>query len=169
MAHRRTNIFETGNVIQEKWVILELIAKGAMGEIYLAHQLNLKRDVAIKVVSEAWLQDIDDDQQEVETAFQRFRREVQAMARIRHPNVLQVFDHGSTVIRTDASDGPVEFIVMEYIPGDTLRFTMSEEGFYPEHDLLQAWLEDYFLPVLDGVEAIHALDVVHRDLKPENI
>ena len=169
MAHRRTNIFETGNVIQEKWVILELIAKGAMGEIYLAHQLNLKRDVAIKVVSEAWLQDIEDDQQEVETAFQRFRREVQAMARIRHPNVLQVFDHGSTIIRTDASDGPVEFIVMEYIPGDTLRFTMSEEGFYPEHDLLQAWLEDYFLPVLDGVEAIHALDVVHRDLKPENI
>jgi serine/threonine protein kinase len=169
MAQRRTNIFEIGKVIQEKWVILELIGKGAMGEIYLAHQLNLKRDVAIKVVSEAWLADIDDDSEEVETAFQRFRREVQAMARIRHPNVLQVFDHGSTEIRTDASDGLVEFIVMEYIPGDTLRFTMSEEGYYPEQQLLQAWLEDYFLPVLDGVEAIHALEIVHRDLKPENI
>ena len=169
MAHRLTNIFEIGKVIQEKWVILELIGKGAMGEIYLAHQLNLKRDVAIKVVSEEWLEDIDDDPEEVETAFQRFRREVQAMARIRHPNVLQVFDHGSTVTKKDAIDCPAEFIVMEYIPGDTLRFTMSEEGFYPEPELLQAWLEDYFLPVLDGVEAIHALDVVHRDLKPENI
>lgn len=169
MAHCRTNIFEIGKVIQEKWVILELIGKGAMGEIYLAHQLNLKRDVAIKVVSEEWLEDIDDDPEEVETAFQRFRREVQAMARIRHPNVLQVFDHGSAVIKKDAGDCPAEFIVMEYIPGDTLRFTMSEEGFYPEVDLLQDWLEDYFLPVLDGVEAIHALEVVHRDLKPENI
>jgi serine/threonine-protein kinase len=169
MAQCRTNIFETGNVIQEKWVILELIGKGAMGEIYLAHQLNLKRDVAIKVVSEEWLEDIDDDPEEVETAFQRFRREVQAMARIRHPNVLQVFDHGSSLIKKDNCDSPVEFIVMEYIPGDTLRFTMSEEGFYPEHELLQDWLEEYFLPVLDGVEAIHVLDVVHRDLKPENI
>ena len=169
MAQCRTNIFETGNVIQEKWVILELIGKGAMGEIYLAHQLNLKRDVALKVVSEEWLEDIDDDPEEVETAFQRFRREVHAMARIRHPNVLQVFDHGSAVIKKDDCDCPVEFIVMEYIPGDTLRFTMSEEGFYPEAELLQDWLEEYFLPVLDGVEAIHALDVVHRDLKPENI
>jgi serine/threonine-protein kinase len=169
MAQCRTNIFETGNVIQEKWVILELIGKGAMGEIYLAHQLNLKRDVALKVVSEEWLEDIDDDPEEVETAFQRFRREVQAMARIRHPNVLQVFDHGSSVIKKDDGDSPIEFIVMEYIPGDTLRFTMSEEGFYPEPELLQDWLEEYFLPVLDGVEAIHALDVVHRDLKPENI
>jgi serine/threonine protein kinase len=91
------------------------------------------------------------------------------MACIRHSNVLQVFDHGSTVIRKDSGSCPVEFIVMEYIPGDTLRFTMSEEGFYPEQDLTKDWLEDYFLPVLDGVEAIHALDVVHRDLKPENI
>jgi hypothetical protein len=69
MSNCRINIFEIGNVIQEKWVILELIGKGAMGEIYLAHQLNLKRDVAIKVVSEEWLKDIDDDPEEVETAF----------------------------------------------------------------------------------------------------
>ena len=80
MAHCRTNIFEIGKVIQEKWVILELIGKGAMGEIYLAHQLNLKRDVAIKVVSEEWLEDIDDDPEEVETAFQRWRRQ-----KDRHP------------------------------------------------------------------------------------
>ena len=59
MAQCQTSIFEIGNVIQEKWVILELIGKGAMGEIYLAHQLNLKRDVAIKVVSEEWLKDME--------------------------------------------------------------------------------------------------------------
>jgi serine/threonine-protein kinase len=163
------NIFETGAVINDKWVVLELIAKGAMGEIYLAHQLNLKRDVAIKVVSEEWLKDIDDDPEEIETAFERFRREVHAMAQVRHPNVLQIFDYGSTELKKDETDCPVEFIVMEYIPGDTLRFTMSEEGFYPEEDLTRAWLEEYFLPVLEGVKAIHGLDIVHRDLKPENI
>ena len=169
MSKGSCNIFETGTVINDKWVILELIAKGAMGEIYLAHQLNLKRDVAIKVVSEEWLNDIDDDPEEIETAFERFRREVHAMAQVRHPNVLQTFDYGSTVIKKDETDCPVEFIVMEYIPGDTLRFTMSEEGYYPEEDLARAWLEDYFLPMLEGVKAIHGLDIVHRDLKPENI
>ncbi len=169
MPHCRTNIFEAGNVIQEKWVILELIGKGAMGEIYLAHQLNLKRDVAIKVVSEELLKDFEDDPDEIETAFQRFKREVHAMARVRHPNVLQIFDYGSAVIQGETGDCPVEFIAMEYIPGDTLRFTMSEEGFYPEQDLTKEWLEEYFLPVLDGVKAIHDLDIVHRDIKPENI
>jgi serine/threonine-protein kinase len=163
------NIFEPGNVINDKWVILEFIGKGAMGEVYRAHQLNLQRDVAIKVVSQELLRFFDEDEAEVETAFQRFRREVQAMARVRHPNVLQIFDHGSVVIKKDSTDCPVEFIVMEYIPGDTLRYSMSEEGFYPEQDLVGIWLEDYFLPVLAGVKAIHALDIVHRDLKPENI
>jgi serine/threonine protein kinase len=169
MTKGSCNIFETGTVINDKWVVLELIAKGAMGEIYLAHQLNLKRDVAIKVVSEEWLKDIDDNPEEIETAFERFRRKVHAMAQVRHPNVLQIFDYGSTTLEKGETGCTVEFIVMEYIPGDTLRFTMSEEGFYPEEDLIKTWLEDHFLPVLEGVKAIHGLDIAHRDLKPENI
>ena len=91
------------------------------------------------------------------------------MARVRHPNVLQVFDNGSMEISKNGDRHPVEYIVMEYIPGETLRFTMSEEGFYPEQNLVKEWLEDYFFPVLEGVKAIHALDMVHRDLKPENV
>jgi serine/threonine-protein kinase len=169
MSNCRINIFEPGDVLNNKWVILELIGKGAMGEIYLAHQLNLKRDVAIKVVSEELLKDFEGDPDEIETALQRFKREVHAMARVRHPNVLQIFDYGSAEIQRNTGDCPVEFIVMEYIPGDTLRFTMSEEGFYPEQQLTGDWLKDYFLPVLDGVEAIHEFDIVHRDIKPENI
>ena len=58
---------------------------------------------------------------------------------------------------------------MEYVPGNTFRYTMSEEGFDDETELLVEWLQKYFIPVLDGLEAIHAHDIVHRDMKPENI
>ncbi len=162
-------IFSPGTIIQDKWVILEFIDKGAFGEVYRAHQLNLQRDVAIKVVSQEWLKSTLENDEEIDIALQRFRREVQAMARIRHPNVLQVFDNGSMEIGKKGIRYPVEFIVMEYIPGDTLRYTMSEEGLYPEQNLVKEWLENYFFPVLEGVKAIHALDMVHRDLKPENV
>jgi len=90
------------------------------------------------------------------------------MAQVRHPNVLQIFDYGS-VKPPDDGGAPVEYIAMELIPGNTLRFTMSEEGFAGEEDLIREWIETYLLPVLDGVEAIHAHGIVHRDLKPENV
>jgi serine/threonine protein kinase len=163
------NILETGQVLSDKWVILELIGKGGMGEVYRAHQLNLKRDVAIKVISQDWLRSLEGDAEEIETGLQRFRREVQAMARVRHPNVLQIYDYGSTSVRKNGDEYPVEYIVMEYVPGATLRFTLSEEGLYPDAKEVKDWLHDYFLPVLDGVQAIHDQDVVHRDLKPENV
>ena len=169
MSTGQCKIFSPGNIIQDKWVILEFIGKGAFGEVYRAHQLNLQRDVAIKVVSQEWLKSSLENDEEIDIALERFRREAQAMARIRHPNVLQVFDSGSTVVKKNGKDYPVEFIVLYYIPGNTLRFTMSEEGFYPEADLLKKWLESYYFPMLNGVKAIHALDMVHRDLKPENV
>ena len=169
MSNPSNNIFKTGFVLNDKWVIIEFVGKGAMGEVYRAHQLNLKRDVAIKVISQEMLASLEADPEEIETAIQRFRREVQAMARVRHHNVLQIFDYGSEIIHKEDRDVPVEYIAMEYIPGATLRFTMSEEGFYPEQDLITAWLSDYFLPLLEGVEAIHTKDIAHRDLKPENV
>jgi serine/threonine-protein kinase len=163
------NILETGTVLNGKWVILELIGKGGMGEVYRAHQLNLKRDVAIKIISQEWLQTLEDDVEEFEKGLQRFRREVQAMSQIRHPHVLQIFDYGSDTIKKKGEDSYIEYIVMEYIPGATLRFTMSEEGFHPDQETIKDWLQDYFLPVLDGVQAMHKLGMVHRDLKPENV
>jgi serine/threonine-protein kinase len=163
------NILQTGTVLNDKWVILELIGKGGMGEVYRAHQLNLKRDVAIKVISREWLQTLEDDVEEIEKGLQRFRREVQAMSQIRHPNILLIFDYGSDTIKKDGEDSFIEYIVMEYIPGATLRFTMSEEGFHPDQETIKDWLEEHFLPVLDGVQAIHELGMVHRDLKPENV
>ncbi|MBW2199896.1 MAG: protein kinase [Deltaproteobacteria bacterium] len=142
---------------------------GIMGEVYRAHQLNLKRDVVIKVVSTEWLESCVDNEEELETGLQRFRIEVQAMAQVRHPNIVQIYDYGSLTVQKSGEENRREYIVMEYIPGNTLRETMSEEGFYPEEDLTVEWLLKYFFPILDGVQALHDLGIVHRDLKPENV
>lgn len=169
MNTRSRNIFKIGYVLNDKWVIIEFIGKGAMGEVYRAHQLNLKRDVAVKVISQEMLHSFGDDPEEIKIAFQRFQREVQSMARTRHINILQIYDYGFETIKKEGDEFPVEYIVMEYVPGATLRHTMSEEGFYPEEDLIRNWLEEYYLPLLDGVDAIHSHNIVHRDLKPENV
>jgi eukaryotic-like serine/threonine-protein kinase len=158
-----------GTILHDKWVILEFIGKGGMGEVYRAHQLNLKRDVAIKVISREWLESLEDDEEELLSGLQRFRNEMQAMARVRHPNVLSIFDYGSISVKGSKGEVPLEYIAMEFLPGGTLRSTMSEEGFYPEEGLTREWLHDYFLPVLEGLEALHEAGMVHRDIKPENV
>lgn len=172
-AHDMTATCKTtlkvGDVLNNKWVILNFIGKGGMGEVYQAHQSILNRDVAIKVVSREWLESIDEGDEEAETLAQRFRREVQAMAQIRHPNILQVFDHDAITVKKCDQDAFIEYIAMEYIPGGSLRDTMSEEGFYPKEDLFIVWVKRYFIPVLTGVMALHDSGIVHRDLKPENI
>ena len=149
-----------GTVLNDRWVILEFIGKGAMGEVYRAHQLNLKRDTAIKVVSQEWLESFEGDDEEIETTFQRFQREVEAMAPIRHPNVLQIFDYDSSSIKQGDEEVPIQYIAMEYVPGNTLRSTMSEEGFYPDEKTTRSWILDYFLPVLAGVQAIHEVGII---------
>ncbi len=168
MTNTSKDLLEIGTVLEGKWVILELIGKGGMGEAYRAHQLNLKRDVAIKVISREFLESLGEEGEEIEAAHARFRREVMAMAQIRHPNVVQVFDYGSTGLKSGDEEIHIEYIVMEYIPGPTLRFTMSEEGFYPEEGLMREWLVRYFLPALEGLRALHEAGIAHRDIKPEN-
>jgi serine/threonine protein kinase len=169
MSNNSKNTLQAGTIIQDKWVILEFLGKGGMGEVYRAHQMNLKRDVAIKIVSREWLASLEENEQELELGLQRFRNEVLSMAQLRHPNILQIHDYGSFSIGTGQETLSVEYIAMEYIPGGTLRSTMSEEGFYPEEHLVKDWLMKYFLPVLEGVRVLHSVGIIHRDLKPENI
>ena len=169
MENESQNSLEIGRVLNEKWVILEFVAKGGMGEVYRAHQIHLKRDVAIKVISREWIESFGEEEYERQAGLQRFRNEVQAMARVRHPNVLQIFDYGTVDVKDDHQNLALEYIAMEYVPGGTLRATMSDEGFEDEEDLIIAWLKEYFFPVLDGVQAIHELKMAHRDLKPGNV
>ena len=95
-----------GDVLNDKWVVLQFIGKGGMGEVYRAHQLNLNRDVALKIASEEFLNSLEESPEEIEIVLQRFRREVQTMAQIRHPNVIQIYDEGAAVIHTDGKDKP---------------------------------------------------------------
>lgn len=158
-----------GTILHDKWVILEFIAKGGMGEIYRAHQINLKRDVAIKILSGEWLDDINEDKEETENAFRRFTQEVLTMAQIRHPNIIQIYDFDKATVTTGEESFEIDYIALEYIPGRTLKDTMREEGFYPEEGETAQWLQTYFLPILNGVEAIHGAGIFHRDIKPANV
>ena len=161
--------FEPGKVLDKKWIIIELIGKGAMGEVYRAHQTNLKRDVAIKIISEDVMVEIEDDPDEMEVAFGRFQREVQTMAQVRHPNILTIFDYGEIEEITESETSRIAYIVMEYIPGDSLRFTLSEDGLDDIPEVYGKWIRDYFMLIMDGVEILHNNKIIHRDLKPENV
>ncbi|MBT8764312.1 protein kinase [Desulfohalobiaceae bacterium Ax17] len=160
----RQPLLEEGTILNGKWEVLGHIATGGKGEVYLARQKNLDRDVAVKITSPEFLTSLEDEE-EAATEIERFRREVQIMARIRHPNVLQVFDFDR--VRMDGQE--LDYIVMEYVPGTTLRHYMPEEGFGEDEDEIRAWIRKYFIPILNGVETIHKMGIVHRDLKPENI
>ncbi|MCF8111749.1 MAG: protein kinase [Desulfobacteraceae bacterium] len=158
-------ILEEGQLVHEKWEIIKLLARGGKGEVYLARQVNLNRQVALKVMSKEFINSLEGREEEYESELQRFRREVQVMASIRHPNVLQVYDFD----QVQANDNCLDYIVMEYIPGPTLRQTMPSEGFKQDEQAVVGWINKYFLSMLHGMEAVHAMGVVHRDMKPENV
>lgn len=160
-----TYLLEEGITINGKWKILNFIAKGGKGEVYLAHQLNLDRQVAVKIISQEFIKTLEGDDEEISSEIKRFHREVLVMARMQHPNILQVYDFDKLEI-----DGmELDYIVMEYVPGTTLRQKMSDEGFGHDQDKVTSWIKKYFFPILEGMKVVHDKDVVHRDLKPENI
>jgi serine/threonine-protein kinase len=168
-ANSKEPFLEKGIVLSGKWEILEHIAKGGKGEVYRARQVNLDREVVVKTISQEFLDSFEGDQEEIQAEMERFRREVLTMAQVHHPNVLQVYDHDRAVIQRVGQELALEYIVMEYIPGPTLRSTMPEEGLGKGEEAIREWIRSYFLLVLDGVEAIHSLGIIHRDLKPSNV
>jgi eukaryotic-like serine/threonine-protein kinase len=118
-----------------------------MGEVYLAHDAKLDRQVAIKFLPEAMHKD--------PRARERFLREAKAAAALDHPFICKVFEAGEFQGRS--------YIVMEYIEGKSLRDRIAE-GPLPPAEALRATLE-----VAEALEAAHAKRIVHRDLKPSNL
>ncbi len=168
-AASRKHLLENGIILNSRWEIIEHLATGGKGEVYRARQTNLEREVVVKTVSIEYLAEFGDDPQEVDTELSRFHREAMAMAQVRHPHVVQVYDQDSATIVKDGKELTVHYVVMEYIHGPTLRITMPDGGFGKNEKEIRDWIRTYFLPTLEGIEPIHDLGIVHRDIKPENI
>jgi serine/threonine-protein kinase len=147
---RAAESFAPGTIVDGAYRILDRVGEGAMGVVLRAHDIHLDRDVAIKVIRPSVVERPD--------ARERFLGEARAMARIRHPNVVEVYALGEW----DA----LPYIVMEYIHGMTLEEWLSlREDRPPTIDEALSVLDQLCL----GVEAIHASGAAHRDLKPSNV
>jgi serine/threonine-protein kinase len=130
-----------------RYQIDRLIGKGGMGEVYLAQDTSLKRDVAIKLLPSDRTQDRE--------WMRRFEREAHTASQLNHPNILTIHEIG-------AEDG-YRFIVSEYIRGESLRQRLARV-----HMGLQEML-DVAMQVGSALAAAHQAGIVHRDIKPENI
>ncbi len=135
-----------------KYRVLEPLGRGGMARVYRAYHPQLDRYVAIKVLRS--------DLVEEEEFLARFRREARAVAALRHPNIVQVFDF-------DVQDG-VYYMVMELLEGDSLRTRLND---YRTRDEQVPWGEvvRILLDVLDGLTYAHSEGMVHRDVKPANV
>jgi serine/threonine protein kinase len=138
--------------------VLEKIGRGGMAEVYKGFHPALNRYVAIKIVGQFL---------EADPSFaQRFQREAQAIASLRHPNIVQIFDFGVQSLGSPADTTP--YLVMEYIHGRDLRAEMNQR-----HAAGKPFTHDEILHLLsqvaDALDYAHQHGVVHRDVKPGNI
>lgn len=148
MVQSLVDTLESGSELaQGRYKIVRLLGRGGMGSVFEAvNTVTLKR-VAIKGLHAAQAGDA--------RATARLVREAQAVARISHPNVIDIYD----VLR----DGDAVFLVMQYLDGVPLSKAMAD-GDLPRHQLIAA-----LIAAMRGLAAAHREGVIHRDIKPDNI
>ncbi len=140
-----------GRVINDRFRVVSLIARGGMGKVYRAEQAPLGREVALKVLNPNYSGDSDPE------FHKRFFLEASTTAKLTHPNTVSIFDYGRT-------DDDVYYIAMELLEGRTLHRTLREEGAFPAPRAMHVARQ-----VCRSLREAHALGVIHRDLKPANI
>lgn len=136
-----------GDHVSGRYKIMDKIGSGGMANVYLAEDLILERQVAVKMMSL--------DFQEDEQNLRRFQREALSTTELDHPNIVNIYDVG---------EGSQPYIVMEYISGMDLKQYIRENYPVPYHKVI-----DIMGQILDGVGYAHKNNVIHRDLKPHNI
>lgn len=134
-----------------KYEIQDVLGKGAMGVVYKAYDPTIARGVAIKVIARSSLGETD-----LKHVIERFRHEAQAVGRLVHPRIVQIYDYGE--------DDEIAYIVMELVNGKTLHQHLSQELRYEIHEV-----GEIIRQVLDGIGYAHSEKVVHRDIKLSNI
>ncbi len=136
------------------YLIEEMVGAGGMGVVYRARDTRLGRAVAVKVLPDA----ADGERR------QRFQREARAIAALSHPHICTLYDVGHELAHLpERGDVPIDFLVMEYVAGDTLAERLAR-GPLPLERALQ-----YGIEIADALDTAHRQGIVHRDLKPANI
>ena len=136
-----------GQIVKERYEILEILGEGGMAFVYKARDMQLERFVAIKTLKPNYVNQ--------ETFVDRFKREAKTAANLNHPNIVQIFDWG-------IEDEP--YFVMEYIEGNTLTSIIAKNRTISLGDILFIGAQ-----VSSGLHAAHQKGLVHRDIKPGNI
>ena len=140
-----------GELLDERYELVRVLGRGGMGVVYAAENRRTGKAVAIKWISALRM----GSPEHAGAVVERFRREARALAGVRHPNIVDVYDVGGS------SEAP--FLVMELLEGELLRERLSRGRC--------SWSEaaELLLPVMRGVAAVHRAGTIHRDLKPDNI
>lgn len=136
-----------GYLVQGRFRIIRRLGVGGMGEVYLADDARLGRNLALKMLPTKYTEN--------EARLGRFQREALAASALNHPNIVTIYDIGQ--------DGSVHFIATEFIDGVTLRQLIKQEKLAIDEVL------DIAIQVANALSAAHSAGIVHRDIKPENI
>jgi predicted Ser/Thr protein kinase len=137
-----------GDVLAERYEILELVGSGGMSNVFKAHDRLLERNVALKVLHPHYGED--------EEYVQRFRHEARAVAQLSHPNIVTVIDRGE-------ADGH-QFIVFEFVDGENLKELVQRTGALPARRAVELGIA-----IADALAFAHEHELVHRDVKPQNV
>lgn len=137
-----------GQKINDRYQIIRTIGEGGMANVYLAHDLILDRDVAVKILRG----DLADDEKFV----RRFQREAIAASSLSHPNIVEMYDVGE-------DDGKY-YIVMEYVEGKTLKNLIKKRGGLTLPEVI-----DIMTQLTSAIACAHDSNIIHRDIKPQNV
>ncbi len=138
-----------GMLVDGRYKIVQPLAAGGMGSVYLGVQENLSRRVAIKRVSQLEEKDAE-----------RFRREAEALAAVSHPAIVEVHDYA------DEPDAGVAYLIMAYVGGENLADYVESR---PEQVLEPLEALDLMVPVASALVELHSHEILHRDIKPANL
>jgi tetratricopeptide (TPR) repeat protein/tRNA A-37 threonylcarbamoyl transferase component Bud32 len=151
---QRPPVFSSGETVAARYRLVRFLAQGGMGEVYEVEDLELRERVALKTVRP----EVGTDSLSVE----RFRREIQLARKVTHPNVCRIFDVSHH--RQEGDSGPIIFLTMELLEGETLSERLRRGGPLPPHEALTIARQ-----ICLGLEAAHQVGIIHRDLKPGNV
>jgi eukaryotic-like serine/threonine-protein kinase len=157
-ALAQSQSFVPGDLVAERFRIIRFVARGGMGEVYEAEDIELHERVALKSIRSELLHD--------GRTLDRFKREVHLARKVTHPNVCRIFDlfRQPAVAAGEDSRGPVAFVAMELLEGETLAEFLRRE---PRLSVEEA--RPIAVQMAAGLGAAHSAGVLHRDFKPGNV